>query len=69
MGLNKPLSVFLLAINLVVVSCSVTKKQPSTVAQTTILAPIPTLKENIGKDTFFEDLKYPSNKIYENLNL
>ena len=61
MGLNKPLSVFLLAINLVVVSCSVTKKQPSTVAQTTILAPIPTLKENIGKDTFFEDLmrQYP----------
>ena len=61
MGLNKPLSVFLLASTLVVVSCSVTKKTPSPVAQTIKVAPIPAVKEIIRKDAFFEDLmgQYP----------
>jgi Beta-lactamase enzyme family len=61
MGINRILSVFLLASVLVVVSCSVTKKTPPPVVQIAKVAPVPAVKEIIRKDAFFEDLmgQYP----------
>ena len=61
MGLNKPLSIVLLASSLFYGSCSVTKKIPSPVAETTVIPPVVVVKDIIRKDAFFEDLmgQYP----------
>ena len=61
MGLNKPFSIVLLASSLFYGSCSVTKKIPSPVAETTVIPPVVVVKDIIRKDAFFEDLmgQYP----------